>query len=159
VTEQRRTPPPGYPPLPQARQPRSLAEMAEAVFHDQDLLSRQAAEEDKQRRRSRALDLEDLRDQAEHAAWMGRPMMSALEYHLAVSEEADLREEADRKDAGRRRAAALEARVAELEAELEAQRVSMTRSEQRSSRILRQANEGWAAARDEARRFRDSYYR
>jgi hypothetical protein len=133
--------------------------MAELVFHEQDMLTRQAAEEDKQRQRSQAQALQDMRDEAECAAFMGRPQMSVLEWHLALSEEADLRDEQDRKDGSRRRAAALEARVAELEAEVEAQRVSMTRSEQRSSRTLRAANEGWAAARDEARRFRDSFYR
>ncbi len=131
---------------------RSLNELAELAFRGQDALARADAEADKQRRRSHALDFEAMRDEAEHAQFMGRPVLSALEYHALVSAEADRRDEADRKHRQAKRIAAQERRIAELEAEA-AQAAASQRS---GTRALRSANEGWSAARDEAESFRDA---
>ncbi len=133
-------------------QPRSLAEVAEEVFRAQDLLTRQEAEADKQRQRSQALRTAAIQDEAEVRAWLGRPAPSAIEHYLAVSEMQDRQEEHDRKRRERLRAEAAERRVAELEAELAAAEADRTRS----VRTLGQANQGWAAARDEAESFRDA---
>jgi len=136
-------------PVPVAR---TLAEMAEAVFRTQDLQTRQQAEADKQRRRSQALNLEAIRDEAEMRAFMGQPTPTAIEYYLAASEAADRAEAADRKQDQARRIEAQERRIAELEAEVAEAEQARTRS----SRTLRAANEGWARARDEAESFRDA---
>jgi hypothetical protein len=157
VTEQAHTVPSWLPalettPVPQAR---SLQEMSEAVFRTQDLVSRQDEEADAQRQRSHALKLSEAADEAEVAAWMGRPVMGAVEYFLAASEEADRQEEQDRKHAAARRAEAAEMRVAELEAQLAE---AHTRSE-RLGRNFSRANEGWGRARQEAASFRDAHYR
>ncbi len=120
---------------------RSLNELAELAFRGQDALARADAEADKQRRRSHALDFEAMRDEAEHAQFMGRPVLSALEYHALVSAEADRRDEADRKHRQAKRIAAQERRIAELEAEVAEAAADRTRS----TRTLRAANEAAAA--------------
>jgi hypothetical protein len=139
-------------PVPVAR---SLEEMAEATFRSQDLMTRQGEEAGKERRRSRAVSHADMVDEAENLAFLGRPVLSAIEYFQLASDAADREEEAERKRGQARQIEAQERRIAELEAEAA---MTATRAE-RASRGLTQANEGWGRARDEAASFRDATYR
>jgi hypothetical protein len=128
------------------QEPRSLGEAAEAVFRSQDLMARQEAEADKQRRRSHALNLADIQDEAEMRAFMGQSTPSAIEYYLMASEAADRAEEAERKHSEARRIEAQDRRIAELEEQVAAAEVERGRS----LRSLSQANQAAAAFRRQA---------
>lgn len=138
---------------------RSLAETAEEVFRAQDLAMAADAKQDQQRRRTRQDAFQEIQDNAEHMAFMGKTIPSPIERFLVASDYADAMEAQERKSRQARQLRAQEERIAELEAQVAAER---SRSE-RLGRNFTQANQGWQRARAEGASFRDgpppSYYR
>jgi hypothetical protein len=138
--------------------PHSFEETAEAAFRAQDL------EDRRERKRSQQL-LDSQRaarqDMADMAAFMGRGRSHAdvLNDFAAMSDRVDAWQayQAERaaKRAERERQERQQERIAELEEQVAE---SHTRAE-RLGRNLREANEGWGRARDEAASFRDAHYR
>jgi hypothetical protein len=126
-----------------------LEEISEAYFRQEDLAEKRANAEVEEARAKRAADADDAYTQAE---FMGKTItheefladaiaysdqLDEIEIHLAKREQA-------------RRLAGQEDRIRELEARLEQQMASSTRSEQRHLRTLSQANQVAAAFRRRA---------